>query len=354
MTFERLMADWDGFAVVSRFEHAYNAWFFIAFHDLALGPAMGGTRMKVYDHPEEGLRDAMRLAEGMTWKWAVIGLDLGGGKGVIALSRPVVGPEQRDLLERYGRLVASLRGAFATGQDLGTGPEEMRIVADTAGGFVHGVSADGTMVDPGPFTARGVVAGIRAAVKHRFGADDLSGRSVLIQGVGDVGRPLATILAADGAKLLLSDLDPSRIEPVAASLGAAVVPPDQVYRTRCDVYAPCAIGATINSITIPELACAIVAGSANNQLAEPADAEQLRERGILYVPDYVINAGGAIAFGMGLSDEAAILARVDRIGETVAAVLSEASANGGSPLDAARRIGEEKLARARRAVSFSG
>ncbi|MGH9464196.1 MAG: Glu/Leu/Phe/Val dehydrogenase dimerization domain-containing protein, partial [Thermoanaerobaculia bacterium] len=289
-----LLAGWDGLGVFTSFDRATGTWIFVALHDGRLGRPTGGTRLKVYPTPDDGLTDALRLAAGMTAKWAALELPMGGGKAVLAAPRPLAGEERRGLLTRYGSLVESLAGAFATGEDLGTTPEDMRVLAEVTR-WVH-VFPDAP--DPGPFTALGVYHGIRAALAARLGNEDPAGRRVLIQGVGDVGAPLAELLAAAGATLLLSDVDEPRAAALASRLDAEVVSPAQLHETPCDVYAPCATGAVLNEETIARLGCAIVAGAANNQLAAPADAERLHARGILYAPDYVINGGGALAFGL--------------------------------------------------------
>ncbi|HZD03308.1 MAG TPA: Glu/Leu/Phe/Val dehydrogenase dimerization domain-containing protein, partial [Longimicrobiales bacterium] len=289
--------EWDGLGVVVRHDRPTGTWIFVALHDDTLGRPTGGCRMRVYGHPSEGLRDALRLAEGMTRKWAVIDLPYGGGKAVLAVPRPLQGEERRGLLRRFGELLESLKGAFSTGEDLGTTPADMACLATVTRWVKATGVRGGEPVDPGPYTALGVLEGIRAALAAAFGDGELAGRTVLVQGVGDVGEPLARMLSAEGARLLLSDLDHGRVESLAGELQARPVSPDEVYWTACDVYAPCAVGATLNSGTIPQLRCRVVAGSANNQLETEADADALRERGILYAPDYVVNGGGALALG---------------------------------------------------------
>ena len=339
---------WDGLGVVTRYDPAGAAWFFIALHDATLGPMVGGTRIRVYPTPTDGVRDAIRLAEGMTYKWAGISVPYGGGKGVIALSRPLPPNEREPVLRRYGRLVASLGGRFMTGQDLGTTPDDMLVLAEETL-HVHGIDyATRQAIDPGPYTAFGVFVGIRAALGVACGSPSPEGKRVLIQGVGDVGEPLARRLAEDGAVVLVSDLDAGRARRVAELVGGSVIPPAEVYQTACDVYAPCAVGATINQTTIPQLACRVVAGSANNQLAEPADADRLHGRGILYAPDYIVNAGGAAAFAAlkrGVRDEPELYQRVGRIEGAIAAILKEAADADESPLAAARRRVDRVLRR---------
>ena len=350
-TLESLIERWDGLAIVSRFDSTSGAWIFICMHDNTLGPCTGGTRMKLYDSPAEGLRDGMRLAEGMTCKWAAINEPVGGGKAVIALTHPVDEPARRRLLELYGELVESLQGAFKTGEDMGTTSADMQIIAERCS-HVHGFHPlDGSKVDPSPFTARAVFEGIKSAVDFVHGSDDLSGRSVLIQGVGNVGLNLGRLLANAGATVLISDVDAARTREAARQLGATVIPPDEVYSAACDIYAPCAIGATVNEQTIPKLRCRIVAGSANNQLAEPADAQRLLEREIVYVPDYIINAGGALSFALMDKDHAdldALAEEMTSIGTTVGEILREAVEHHESPVAAAERRVQETLARARR------
>lgn len=340
---ETMIREWDGLATIVRYDALTGAWMFIALHDDTLGRPMGGTRMRVYPTPAEGLRDAQRLAEGMTHKWAGAGIELGGGKAVLALPRRLEGAEREGLLERYGRLVDSLQGSFSTGQDLGTTTEDMAVIARQTS-YVHGRTGDG-VIDPGPYTARGVLAAIRAVARHRFGSDDLAGRTVLIQGTGDVGSPLARGLAAAGARLLLSDVDGERVAGLAEELGARIVSPAEVYETECDILAPCAIGGVLNRGTIPRLACRAVCGSANNQLDRPEDADLLHERGILYAPDYIANSGGAIAFAlMGRNAPAEeIERRLAGIRDVLELDFAEAASRGRSPLPIARRRVERML-----------
>jgi leucine dehydrogenase len=350
---EAVIAGWDGEAVATRFDHETGAWLFVAFHDTTLGTPNGGTRMRVYDRPVAGLEDAMRLAEGMTRKWAVLGLPFGGGKAVLAVSRWPEAAEREGLLLRYGRLLETLGGSFQTGVDMGTTPEDMLVIGRVTR-YVHGVEFEtGRVIDPGPFTARGVLRGIEAALEVVFGEPPVKGRRILVQGVGDVGRPLAGFLAEGGARLLVSDVDVERAGQVARALGGEVVPPPEVVERACDVYAPCAVGGVLTRETIPRLACRIVAGSANAQLGESEDADRLHERGVLYAPDYVVNAGGAAAFGLlslGERDEAAILARVDGIGDTLREIFRAAAERGESPVEAARRKVDAILARPRATI----
>ncbi|MGB3563496.1 MAG: Glu/Leu/Phe/Val dehydrogenase dimerization domain-containing protein [Thermoanaerobaculia bacterium] len=345
-----LIRSWDGIGVITRYDSPTETWIFICLHDDSLGACTGGTRMKVYASPAEGLRDAMRLATGMTAKWAGIGMAAGGGKAVLVVPRLIEGAERRGLLERYGALVETLGGSFHTGEDLGTTTEDLRFIGETTH-FVHGFDPDtGEKIDPSPYTARGVLAAIKAGLAHTFSSADPTGRSILIQGTGNVGRELAQLLARADATLLLSDIDTDRSDRLAGELGARAVAPDEVYTTACDVYAPCAVGATLTKETIPLLACRLVAGSANNQLEESADAERLAERDILYVPDFIANSGGAMAFGLlsqGAKPGETLFEQIDTIGERVTDVLREAAERHESPLAAAERRVQETLAEAR-------
>ncbi len=342
-----LIETWDGIGVVIRYDAETETWIFVALHSDRLGAPSGGTRMKVYSGPAAGLRDAMRLARGMTHKWAAVGLDHGGGKAVLALSRPLQPDERTGLLRRYGQLINSLHGSFGTGPDLGTTPDDMIVIAQETE-YVHGVDrAAGTCIDPGPFTAMGVFAGIKASVQHVFGSGDLTGRVVHVQGVGDVGDPLARLLKEAGADLILSDLDTRRAERLSEELGGSeVFEPHTAYGAACDVYAPCAVGGTLNSETIPELKCRIVAGSANNQLESPEHSQALHDRGILYAPDYIVNAGGAVALGLitrGEKDREILRARVNQIEQSLLEILEEAAKRDESPVQAAAQIVAKRL-----------
>jgi leucine dehydrogenase len=333
---EELMRCWDGERVVMRYDAWADAWMFIAIHSTRLGPASGGSRMRVYGSPRDGLSDAQRLAAGMTYKWAGVDFPVGGGKGVIALSRPLSPAERERLLESYGDLVESLRGGFSTGADLGVGPELVRVIGRRTR-YVFGLRDAG---DPGPWTALGVFTGMQAAARQAFGEPELAGRSVLIQGLGDVGLPLCELLVEAGATLKVTDVNVPLVEEAARRFHADVVDADAVYSETCDIFAPCALGAVLNEETIPKLRCRLVAGSANNQLRCDEDAERLQDLGILYCPDFIANAGGAIALcgieAMGMG-QGAIRNKVLSIGETLSRIFSDASRCGESPLRAAQR-----------------
>jgi len=342
-----MVREWDGTAVVHGYDPPTGARIFVAMHDTRLGSPVGGTRMKRYPAPEEALRDAMRLAEGMTYKWASIDMAFGGGKAVIDVPSTPRGEEREAFFHRYGRLLETLRGSFRTGVDLGTDPADMDVLAEATDHVLGRRSgAEGGTVDPGPYTALGVFESIRASLAHRFGDPAPADRRVLVQGLGDVGRPLVELLHEAGAELLLCDLDAGRARAAADEVGGRVVAAAELYGTRCDVFAPCAVGGILEEETIPRLACEIVAGSANNQLDTPADADRLHERGILWAPDYVANSGGALAFGLlhgGTRDPDALRERVRGIGDSMRAILEEAASADESPLHAARRVAEVRL-----------
>jgi leucine dehydrogenase len=345
-TFEELLDHWDGEQAVIRRDRESGGWIFICMHSTRLGPAAGGTRMKVYDAPADGLEDAMRLSAGMTSKLAIADLGLGGGKAVLAVPKLPEGEERRALLRRYGDVVASLGGSFLTSSDVNTGEEDMDVIAQRTEHVFGRTEANGGAGDPGPFTAAGVFHGIRASLAHAFGSGDLSGRTVVVQGAGSVGGALAELLGRARAVVLVADVDAARAEAVAAEVGGSTVTPDAVIETACDVYAPCALGATLSVRTVPRLRCRIVAGSANNQLAQPEAAELLRAAGILYAPDYVINAGGAIAITF-LERQGRSRAEVDaalaRIGDTLTEIYDHADAEGTTTAAAADAVAASRL-----------
>ena len=338
-TLQEQIESWEGECVVVRHDVPTGAWIFIAVHDRTLGMAMGGCRLRTYPTPAAGLRDAQRLAAGMTLKWAGIEFPLGGGKAVLAVPRPLDGAEREGLLLRFGELVEGLGGMYGTGVDLGTAPADMAVVGRRTSRVAGRPPEAGGAGDPGPWTALGVYEGMRAAAAHALGSPELAGRTVLVQGVGGVGRPLAERLVGAGARVLVSDADERRARAVAGELGAEAVAADAAYDAECDVFAPCAVGGVLNERTVPRLRCRIVAGSANNQLEAESDSERLAERGILYVPDFIINAGGAVAHGIleflrWAPEE--VEPRVRGIGRTVAEILAEAGNGDPQPVAVAR------------------
>jgi glutamate dehydrogenase/leucine dehydrogenase len=299
--------------------------------------------MRVYGQPGDGLADAMRLSRAMTVKMAVANAGRGGGKAVLAVPELPTGTARRELLHRYGRLVSSLGGTYRTAGDMNITPEDLDVVAEVCP-WVYGTTSGGG--NSGRGTARGVLHGIRASVEHVFGSPDLSGRRVLVQGAGAVGRDLARDLLADGADVLVADVDEAR----SKATGARVAAPADAITTECDVYAPCAVGGTLSAETIPLLRARIVAGSANNQLATPEDAQRLHDAGILYAPDYVISAGGVLQL-VGLEDrgwsEDELEDRLAGIGGTLLRIFSDADEAGITPAEAAERLAAERIAQKR-------
>jgi leucine dehydrogenase len=261
----------------------------IAIHDTTLGPALGGTRFWHYAGTDEALTDALRLARGMTYKAAVAGINLGGGKSVI------VGDNKRTdreaLFRAHGRFIETLNGRYITAEDIGTSPADMEYIkleTDHVAGLL------GLSGDPSPVTAYGVYVGMKAAARARWGSDSLKGKTVAVQGAGKVAYHLCQHLHAEGAKLIVTDIDQDKVRRVVQELGAGTVAPDAIYDQPADVYAPCALGATVNDDTLGRLKIEIIAGAANNQLAEDRHGDALERQGILYAPDYVINGGGVI------------------------------------------------------------
>jgi leucine dehydrogenase len=292
--FEDLLRAWGGEEVALRYDAPTDTWMFVCVQSTVLGPAAGGTRMKVYSAPDDALRDGLRLASAMTSKNAIAGLPLGGGKAILAVRELPSGEARRDLLLRYADLLESLHGTYWTACDMNTASPDMDVIAERCSSVFGRTEEKGGSGTSAPATADGVFIGIRASVAQVFGSDDLTGRTVVIQGVGAVGAVLAHQLTDAGAHLVLADVDDVRAKELAGEVDAEVVTADQAIQIECDVLSPCAIGGVLSAETIPRLRCSIVAGAANNQLSDPEDAERLAERGILYAPDFVVNAGGII------------------------------------------------------------
>jgi leucine dehydrogenase len=261
----------------------------IAIHDTTLGPALGGTRFWSYGSEVEAIVDALRLARGMTYKAALAGLNLGGGKSVI-MGDPRTA--RREMIFRaHGRFVESLKGRYITAEDVGTSVDDMEYVhMETE----HVTGRAGKSGDPSPVTAYGVYRGMKAAAKEKFGDDRLGEKTIAVQGLGHVGYYLCSHLALEGARLIVTDLDAERVARIVDEFGAEAVSPNAIYGVEADIYAPCALGATINDETIPQLQIQVVAGAANNVLKDEKHGDELHQRGILYAPDYVVNAGGLI------------------------------------------------------------
>lgn len=323
----------------------------IAIHSTRLGPALGGCRCLPYADDNDALRDALRLARGMSYKAALAGLPLGGGKAVIL--EPPGDYDRAALFRAFGGAVERLGGRYITAVDAGTGLGDLDQVARVTE-HVRGHHGDG--LDPSPYTALGVFAALQTAVRHRLNRGDLRGLHFAIQGVGHVGGRLARLLARAGARLTLADTDERRLLPLAERLRADTVAVGEIHDLPCDGFLPCALGGVLNAHTIPRLQAPLVVGSANNQLGEPEDAERLRAKDILYVPDYLANAGGLIALALGPDQgdggPARIRARVRAIGDTLAGILRDADRAGLTPAAMADRHAEARLqGHPRRAVA---
>ncbi len=341
------LAGWSGESLVTRFDRQTSAWFFVALHSARLGPPTGGTRMKRYPDLGAARADAMRLAEGMTYKWAVAGFPRGGGKAVIAVP-PDLDPDARPgLLRRYGGLIRELAGRFWTGGDVGTSSADMDVIAETGAPFVFSrTAARGGAGGSGVFTALGVFAAMETACQRLFGDPSLAGRRVLVQGAGSVGAALIDRLVAEAAIVSFSDLDEGAVRRYREERELTFVTPEAVFDVECEIFAPCALGGALNATTIPRLRCRAVVGAANNQLATPEDAERLRARGILYAPDFAVNAGGAVGItgieAMGWPVERAER-EVRAIGATLRRIFEVADAAGITTDAAGRRIASERL-----------
>lgn len=265
----------------------------IAIHDTTLGPALGGTRMWNYASEAEALEDVLRLSKTMTYKAAITGLNLGGGKAVI------IGDSRQGkseaMMRSYGRFIKNLNGEFITAEDVGTNTRDMEFIRMETSHVTGVPESIGGAGDPSPYTAKGVYLGIKACVKEVFGTDMLAGRSVVVQGIGNVGEHLVELLRNENVEVFISDIDDERLQYVAAKYKAKPVDADKIFTIDADIYAPCALGATVNDRTIPKMKFAIIAGSANNPLAdEQKHGQLLLEKNILFAPDYLINAGGLI------------------------------------------------------------
>jgi leucine dehydrogenase len=315
----------------------------ICIHDTTLGPALGGTRMWTYESEEAAIEDALRLAKGMTYKNAAAGLNLGGGKTVI------IGDPRKDkneaMFRAFGRYIQGLNGRYITAEDVGTTVADMDIIHEETD-FVTGISpAFGSSGNPSPVTAYGVFRGMKAAAKEAFGSDSLEGKVIAVQGVGNVAITLCRYLHEEGAQLIVTDINKEAVARAVAEFGATAVDPNDIYSVDCDIYAPCALGATINDETIPQLKAKVVAGAANNQLKEVRHGDILHEMGIVYAPDYVINAGGVINVAdelYGYNRERA-MKKVETIYGNIERVINISKRDGIPTYLAADRLAEERI-----------
>jgi leucine dehydrogenase len=341
-----------GYERVLRAEEPSKGWCaIVAIHDTTLGPALGGLRMWKYASKDEALTDVLRLARGMTFKSAVARTGLGGGKSV------VIGDAQKDKSDELffwlGRVVDQLGGKYITAEDVGTSVLDLDLVARETKWVTGRAREVGGSGDPSPFTALGAFVSIQTALKEATGSAEVKGKRVAIQGLGHVGYWLAKHLAEAGAKLFAADLQPARVDRVVKEFGAQVVAQEQIHAADCDVFAPCALGAVLNDKTIPQLKAKVVCGAANNQLAEERHGEALMKRGIVYAPDYVVNAGGILNIAVELSpkgyDERVAEERVRGIGRALADVFSHAKKKGIPTSRAADEVAQSILAEGRKA-----
>ncbi|MGK8439303.1 Leu/Phe/Val dehydrogenase [Ectopseudomonas hydrolytica] len=311
----------------------------IAIHNTRLGPALGGCRYLAYPDEQSAIRDAARLAQGMSYKAALAGIDHGGGKAVII--RPPHVANRAALFEAFGRFIETLGGHYITAMDSGTSSLDMDCIAQ----HTRHATSTTSEGDPSPHTALGVFAGIRATAQARLGSDDQEGLRIAIQGLGNVGYALAEELHAAGAELLVSDLDPGRVQLAVEQLGAHPIASEALLTTPCDILAPCGLGGVLNAQTVGQLRCAAVAGAANNQLASPEIADELEARGILYAPDYVLNAGGLIYVALRHRGEelAAITAHLAQISLRLTEIYAHAQADKRSPARVADSLAERLL-----------
>ncbi|MFZ5468694.1 MAG: Leu/Phe/Val dehydrogenase [Myxococcota bacterium] len=313
----------------------------VGIHSTQLGPALGGTRaLSTYASEEAAVADVLRLAKGMTYKAALAGLPLGGGKAVLML--PSGSFDRARLFEAFGAAVESLGGRYVTCEDSGTTPADMEHVRRRTS---HAVGLSATSGDPSPVTAFGVVRGMEAVAKHVFGKSDLAGKKVLLLGAGRVGFHLAKELHQRGARLFVADINSQNMQRVVEETGATALSDEELFSIEADFFTPCALGGALNDQTVPRLRVKAVAGAANNQLAEPRHGQLLAARGIVYAPDYAINAGGLINVAQELAgyDRKKALERAGRIFDTIDTLLSRAQAQGARPEEVADQVVEERL-----------
>jgi leucine dehydrogenase len=319
----------------------------VAVHSTVLGPALGGCRLWRYESLDDAIDDALRLSSAMTLKAAAARLPLGGGKAVIfpPLDLDLTGSSRVALLEDFAETVNMLAGRYITAEDVGTTSGDMDVLSRLSRHVVGAPTRNGGSGDPGSFTAQGVRAAMRACVRQRFGSAELGGRSCAIVGAGHVGEPLARLLHADGAALILSDVDPTK-RALADELGAVWLEPQAALRADVEVLAPCALGGVVDDELVDELRAPIVCGSANNQLTDRTVADELHARGVLYAPDFIVNAGGLINVSLELTgyDRDVALARVERIEDVLTRILEHAALAHVAPLAAAEELAHAWLA----------
>ena len=316
----------------------------IAIHNTNLGPALGGTRMWNYENEQDAIKDVLRLSRGMSFKASISGLDLGGGKAVI------IGDSQKDktelLMRKFGNYVETLKGRYITAKDIGMSTKDMEHIKKETD-YVTGIPEHmGGSGDPSPVTAYGVYMGMKASASFRWGNDNLANKTILVQGVGHVGEHLLNYLYDEGARLIINDIDENRLKEIANKFEAEIVYGDEIYELQTDIYAPCAMGATLNPRTISCLQCSVVSGAANNQLEnERRDAKMLSDNGILYAPDFLINAGGLISVYSEIKggDKDSIMRKTEEIYNTTIEILNKSATLDITTHDAALQIAKERI-----------
>jgi len=338
------MEEYDAEQIVFCRDKNSNLKAIIVLHDTTLGPATGGTRAWYYEREEDALVDCLRLAKGMTYKYAAAGINLGGGKAVILLEKGQKPTEA--MLRALGRFVDILGGRFITGEDVGLTVGDLEYI-NMETDYIVGLPREyGGSGGPSPYTALGVVEGMKVCCEEVFGDPNLKGRTIAVQGVGNVGYHLVKLLKEEGAKIIATDIDENKLKRVVEEFGVDTVHPDEIYDVDCDIFSPCALGGILNDDTIPRLKCKIVAGSANNQLLEPRHGDMLHQRDILYAPDFIINAGGTIAdtdeLEGGFNPERA-KKKVKRVAENLRLVFKISKERGIPTYKAADILAEERI-----------
>lgn len=323
----------------------------VAIHDTTLGPALGGCRMRMYGSEEQALDDVLRLSQGMTYKSALAGLPLGGGKAIL-MANPTMTEGREALFKKFGECLNALSGRYISAEDMGTSVQDIMLVRGTSKFVVGTDPAKGGAGDPSPWTARGVFQAMRAAVAHANSGDsNLRGKRVAVQGVGHVGMYLVQLLAEAGAHITVADTHDAAVRKAVSDFGAQAAHLDGIYDVPCDIFSPCAVGQTVNADTLKRLSCSIIAGAANNQLPDRSVYSVFSEKKILYCPDFVINSGGVICvsaeLAQGTPDVAWITEKVQGIYATTAKVLEESRARGRFTEEVAVELAKERIAAAK-------
>ncbi len=323
---------------------------FVAVHNSVLGPALGGCRLRNYQNENEAIEDVLRLSEGMTYKSAIAGMPLGGGKACIWID-PHFTEKRRELFNQFGKCVESLSGRYVTAEDMGTTEQDVAWVKEHTR-FATGVSREeGGAGDPSPWTAKGVVQAIRAGAEARFGTTALTGKTVSVQGVGHVGRYIVEQLCELGASVIVTDSYEETLRSVVNDFGVKAVSTDEIYDVEADIYCPCAIGQTVNKDTLPRLKCSVIAGAANNQLSDSSMYDMIEDRGLLYLPDFAINSGGVISVGAELNDsgwnESWVTEKVNAIFDTTHLIIAESEKRKRFSEEVAIQLAKERIEEAR-------